>query len=79
MAEKNSTMHKYLEEFLKFVATNPKDFLFYVFLFLTPLMVICGLLSLKLAHHIEQRDKERKKKATRQSNLAKTKRKMKTK
>lgn len=29
MADNNSTMNKYLEEFLKFVATNPKDFLFY--------------------------------------------------
>ncbi|XP_031564374.1 small integral membrane protein 15-like [Actinia tenebrosa] len=75
----NSSWSYQLEEFLKYAATNPKDFLIYVFVFLTPLMVICGILSLKLAHHIEQREKEKKKKATRQSNMAKTKKKLKVK
>ena len=33
-----------------------------VFLLLTPLMIISGLLSLKLVRHIEQKEKEKKKK-----------------
>ncbi|KAJ7337226.1 Small integral membrane protein 15 [Desmophyllum pertusum] len=62
-----------LESFVKYVALNPKEFIFYVFIILTPLMAVSGILSLKLAKHIERNEKE-KKKATRQTNLAKSRR-----
>ncbi|PFX26065.1 small integral membrane protein 15-like [Stylophora pistillata] len=63
-----------LDSFVQYVALNPKEFLFYVFLIMTPLMAISGYLSLKLAKHIEKNEKEKKKKATRQSNMAKARR-----
>ncbi|XP_032218280.1 small integral membrane protein 15 [Nematostella vectensis] len=70
----NTTWNDRLDDFLKYAATNPSEFLFYVFLVLTPLMAICGYLSLKLAHQIDQKEKQKSKKGKRQSNVAKTKR-----
>ncbi|KAL9958526.1 hypothetical protein ACROYT_G035554 [Oculina patagonica] len=63
-----------LESFVRYVALNPKEFIFYVFIILTPLMAVSGYLSLKLAKHIEKNEKEKKKKATRQTNIAKSRR-----
>ncbi|XP_068688228.1 small integral membrane protein 15-like [Montipora capricornis] len=63
-----------LDSFIRYVALNPKEFLLYVFAILTPLMVVTFFLSLKLAKHIEKNEKDKKKKASRQTNLAKSRR-----
>ncbi|CAH3022258.1 unnamed protein product [Porites evermanni] len=65
---------KMLESFIRYVALNPKEFLLYVFIILTPLMMVSGYLSLKLLKHIEKSEKDKKKKSARQSNIAKSRR-----
>ncbi|XP_067017609.1 small integral membrane protein 15-like [Acropora muricata] len=63
-----------LHSFIRYVALNPKEFLLYVFIILTPFMVVSSYLSLKLAKHIEKNEKDKKKKASRQANIVKSRR-----
>lgn len=59
------------ENIIKWVAKDPYGFLYTVFLFLTPLFVISGILSWVLLKDIEKKDKEKKRKAKREANIAK--------
>ncbi|XP_019631456.1 PREDICTED: small integral membrane protein 15-like [Branchiostoma belcheri] len=61
----------WLEDILKWAATNPWEFIYYVLLCLSPFFFISALLSWKLAQQIDARDKEKKRKAKREANIAK--------
>lgn len=63
-----------LEDVVKWAATNPWDFIYYVLLCLSPFFVISALLAWQLAKQIENQEKEKKRKAKREANIAKAKR-----
>ena len=71
----NSTFDFYLRKLAVFVAKNPRDFVSYVVLILSPLMLICGYLSWKLIQLMEQEKKEQKRKGVKNANIAKIRRK----
>lgn len=64
-----------LLEVLKYAAVNPWDFVFYVLLCLSPLFLISAILAYNLAKQIEAKEKEQKRKARREKNIAKAKKK----
>lgn len=53
------------------LASNPWQFLYYVFLFLTPMFAISGYLAYRLAKDIERSEKAKRVKSQQQNNLAK--------
>ena len=59
------------ENIIKWVAKDPYGFLYTVFMCLTPLFVISGILSWVLLKDIDKKDKEKKRKAKREANIAK--------
>lgn len=65
---------KLLEEVLIYAGTNPWSFIYYVLLCLSPFFAISAFLSWQLAKHIEQEEKEKKRKAKREANIAKVRR-----
>jgi len=58
-----------------YAAHNPKEFLMYFFMALTPIMICSAVLAYLMIKELDQKGNEKKKKATKQSNLAKTRRK----
>jgi len=56
-------------DIVKWVATDPWDFVTTVFLFLSPLFLISAVLAYKLSKQIEAREKEKKRTARRDKNL----------
>lgn len=65
----------YLETVLKWAATNPWEFVYYVLLCLSPFFFISALLAWNLAKQIEAKEKDKKRQAKKQSNIAKTRKK----
>ncbi|BFY99168.1 hypothetical protein BsWGS_02208 [Bradybaena similaris] len=63
-----------LKETLKFAATNPWQFIYYVLLVLSPLFFISAILAWKLAKEIQHKEKDKKRKAKREANIARTRR-----
>ncbi len=57
-----------------FLATNPWQFLYYIFLFLTPMFAISGYLAYRLAKDIERNGKSKRAKSQQQTNKAKVRR-----
>ncbi|CAF0928062.1 unnamed protein product [Rotaria sordida] len=54
-----------------YAATNPWQFLYYVFLFLTPMFIISGYLAYRLAKDIERNEKTKRAKIQHKVNIAK--------
>ncbi|KAH9524259.1 Small integral membrane protein 15 [Bulinus truncatus] len=63
-----------LHSTLKFAATNPWQFIYYVLLILSPLFLISAILAWKLAKEIQHKEKDKKRKAKREANIARTRR-----
>jgi len=62
----------FLNDFnLFFLASNPWQFLYYIFLFLTPMFVISGYLAFRLAKDIERNEKAKRAKKQQNTNIAK--------
>lgn len=57
-----------------FAATNPYQFLYYVFMFLTPMFVLSGYLAYRLAKDIDRNEKTKRAKTHQQANIAKVRR-----
>lgn len=53
------------------LATNPWQFLYYIFLFLTPMFLISGYLAYRLAKDIERSEKVKRAKIQQKLNIAK--------
>ncbi|KAK3091805.1 hypothetical protein FSP39_022746 [Pinctada imbricata] len=60
-----------LESTLKWAATDPWQFIYYVLLCLSPLFLISAILAWNLAKQIEAKEKEQKRKARREANIKK--------
>ncbi|XP_046859831.1 small integral membrane protein 15-like [Xenia sp. Carnegie-2017] len=69
----------YLRKFVIYVGKNPREFVSYVVVILSPMMLICGYLSWKLIQLTNQEEKEKKRKGKINSNIAKIRRKKKAK
>lgn len=67
-------LNEYLQSTIKFAATNPWQFIYYVLLVLSPLFLISAILAWKLAKEIQHKEKDKKRKAKRESNIARTRR-----
>lgn len=67
-------LKEWFEELLMYAAQNPWQFLYYVLLCLSPFFLASAVLSWKLAKSLEQAEKDKKKKAKREANMAKTRR-----
>jgi len=57
-----------------YAATNPWQFLYYIFIFLTPMFIISGYLAYRLAKDIERNEKAKRAKTQQKVNLAKVRR-----
>ena len=55
-------------------ASNPWQFLYYVFLCLTPMFIISGYLAYRLAKDIERNEKNKRSKIHQNTNIAKLRR-----
>lgn len=60
-----------LIDLVKYVAENPYEFVFYLVLLLSPLLIVSAILSYKLAKQIEAQEKAKKKEEKRKSNIQK--------
>jgi len=58
-------------EIVVYAATNPWQFLSYIFLFLTPMFAISGYLAFRLVKDIERNEKAKRAKTHQQANIAK--------
>jgi len=67
-------IQEWMDSVVLYAAQNPWQFIYYILLVLSPFFFISAMLSWKLAKHIEQQEKDKKKKAKRESNIAKIKR-----
>jgi len=65
---------EWLGQTIKWAATNPWEFIYYVLLCLSPLFFLSAILAWNLAKQIESKEKEKKKTSKRQRNMAKTRR-----
>lgn len=65
---------EYLAATLKWAATDPWQFIYYVLLCLSPLFVISAYLAWNLAKQIEAKEKDKKKMSKKHKNMAKTRR-----
>jgi hypothetical protein len=63
--------HQKFMEIVVYAATNPWQFLYYIFLFLTPMFVISGYLAYRLAKDIERNEKAKRAKTHQNANIAK--------
>lgn len=68
---------EYLGQTLKWAATSPWEFIYYVLLCLSPLFLISALLAWNLAKQIESKEKDKKKLSKKQKNMAKARQKKK--
>lgn len=59
---------------VKYAAKNPWEFIYYVLLVLSPLFLVSAILAWRLAKDIQHKEKDKKRKAKRESNMAKTRR-----
>jgi len=57
-----------------YAASNPWQFLYYIFIFLTPMFIISGYLAYRLAKDIERNEKSKRSKVQQKLNLAKVRR-----
>jgi len=73
-----STWQGWLESIVLWAAQNPWQFLYYVLLGLSPFFFVSMILSWKLSKAIEAKEKEKKRKAIRDSNIAKSQKKKKS-
>jgi hypothetical protein len=69
-----STWEGWINTIVLWAAQNPWEFLYYIFMGLSPIFLISLLLSWKLAKALESQEKDRKKKIKRENNIAKAKR-----
>jgi hypothetical protein len=60
--------------YIVWAAQNPWEFLYYIFMGLSPIFFISLLLSWKLAKALEAQEREKKRKAKRENNIARAKR-----
>ena len=67
-------LHELLQQTLRFAAMHPWQFIYYVLLVLSPLFFISAFLAWKLAKEIQQKEKDKKRRAKREANIAKTRR-----
>jgi hypothetical protein len=67
----NLLLFNYLNFDLFFLVTNPWDFFYYIFLFLTPMFIISGYLAYRLAKDIERNEKAKRAKTHQNANIAK--------
>lgn len=65
---------EYMASTLKWAATNPWEFIYYVLLCLSPLFFISALLAWNLAKEIDAKEKDKKKLSRKHKNMAKTRR-----
>lgn len=70
----STTWEGWFNSFIVWAAQNPWEFLYYIFMGLSPIFFISLLLSWKLAKALEAQERERKRKAKRESNIARAKR-----
>jgi predicted solute-binding protein len=63
-----------LKAVLIFAGKNPWSFIYYILLCLSPFFALSAYLSWQLAKQIEAKEKEKKKKARREANIAKARR-----
>lgn len=68
-----------LMSMIKWAATDPWNFVYYVLLCLSPLFLISAVLAWNLAKQIEAKEKEQKKKTKREANINKIKKQQKSK
>jgi len=61
----------WLESIVTYAAKNPGTFIYYILVTLSPLFLISAILSWKLAKHLEQQERDKKKKAKREANILK--------
>ena len=64
-------LNELLLETIKYAARNPWQFVYYVLLILSPLFLISAVMAWKLAKEIQQKEKDKKRKAKREANMAK--------
>ncbi len=65
---------KTLADIVLFAGQNPWQFVYYVLLILSPFFAVSAYLSWQLAKQIDAKEKEKKKKAKREANMAKIRR-----
>lgn len=65
---------EYMASTLKWAATSPWEFIYYVLLCLSPLFLISALLAWNLAKQIDAKEKDKKKMTKKQKNIAKIRR-----
>ena len=63
---------EYAASTLKWAATDPWNFIYYVLLCLSPLFFLSAILAWQLAKQIEQKEKDKKRHSKKQKNIAKT-------
>lgn len=64
----------WLESLILYAGQHPYQFIYYVLLALSPFFAISAFLAWQLAKQIEQKEKDKKRKAKRDANIAKTRR-----
>ncbi|KAH3831756.1 hypothetical protein DPMN_105026 [Dreissena polymorpha] len=64
---------EWLVGILKWAATNPWEFIYYVLLCLSPLFLVSALLAWNLAKQIDAKEKGKKRAARKQKNMSKVK------
>jgi len=62
---------EYMAQTLKWAATNPWEFIYYILLCLSPLFLISALLAWNLAKQIDSKEKDKKRTSKKQRNMAK--------
>ncbi|CAF3783111.1 unnamed protein product [Rotaria sp. Silwood1] len=63
--------HQKFMDLVVYAATNPWQFLYYIFIFLTPMFIISAYLAYRLAKDIERNEKTKRAKIQHQVNIAK--------
>ncbi|CAF0897889.1 unnamed protein product [Adineta ricciae] len=66
--------HQKFMDIVVYAATNPWQFLYYVFMFLTPMFIISGYLAYRLAKDIDRAEKAKRAKSQQKTNIAKVRR-----
>ncbi|CAF1071687.1 unnamed protein product [Adineta steineri] len=66
--------HQKFMDVVVYAATNPWQFLYYIFLFLTPMFLISGYLAYRLAKDIQRNEKVKRAKSQQQANVGKVRR-----
>ncbi|CAF1496621.1 unnamed protein product [Rotaria magnacalcarata] len=63
--------HQKFMDVVIYAATNPWQFLYYIFLCLTPMFIVSGYLAFRLAKDIERSEKTKRAKIQQKINIAK--------